>query len=151
MAVLCTRRCHTPCLIACCCWCACLMVLPPPPCLHMLVCHLVSLTAFLLQLSFLPTLIPCLLAVLPGSSHLQLGMSDEPLHGQGFFGTYPGKYLWAAKCPACTQLCTSACSTVCCICTGVHQTTVNALCEPAFASTSPHTPWHAAATSVVAW
>jgi hypothetical protein len=25
-----------------------------------------------------------------GSSHLQLGMSAEPLHGQGFFGTYPG-------------------------------------------------------------
>lgn len=78
---------------------------PATTCLRTLLCHLVSLTAFLLQLSFLPTLIPCLLAVLPGSSHLQLGMSDEPLHGQGFFGTYPGKYLWAAKCPlpACTQ------------------------------------------------
>jgi hypothetical protein len=25
-----------------------------------------------------------------GSSHLQLGMSAEPLHGVGFFGTYPG-------------------------------------------------------------
>lgn len=25
-----------------------------------------------------------------GSSHLQLGMSGEPLHGTGFFGTYPG-------------------------------------------------------------
>jgi ribulose kinase len=30
------------------------------------------------------------MAMLTGSSHLQLGMSDQPLHGQGFFGTYPG-------------------------------------------------------------